>query len=237
MAEPKPMTDQEVRELAKKELAEIRSANKTASLISTQQHNSFMQQQLQNQQISNNLSYSKGGILTSTGKGYTGVIPDWAYLNMMQNHEVEIRKISTKVRKHNKGYYSDVAVLASDVVCWKVIKTNPVGIFLYKLGLNKKHNVKEWNTSSKYDKLEATLGAAYIAIEKEVDALIRRKDHKKFVKDILNTDPDNLKMISELKKLDGQVEDISVYSNLPSQRLSSSVRVAGQGTYYKKQIT
>jgi hypothetical protein len=52
------------------------------------------------------------------------------------------------------------------------------------------------------ESLEATLGVTYLKIDQTLEAMKENKKHAKFVKDILKTDPDNLKMIAELDKLD-----------------------------------
>jgi hypothetical protein len=74
----------------------------------------------------------------------------------------------------------------------------------------------QWKLADSRDTLESTLGAMYLKVDTSLESMNANKKHAKFVKDILKTDPDNLKMISELDKLDKAGKD-------PAPKASSGV--------------
>jgi hypothetical protein len=77
------------------------------------------------------------------------------------------------------------------------------------------------------DTLESKLGNAYLKMDKMIEADKGSKGHSKFVKDMVKTDPENLKMIAGLDKLDKATNPARLKS-----AYSSNVTVAGTEMFY-----
>ena len=108
------------------------------------------------------------------------------------------------VKQHSKGYYYEITVNNYDNVRFLVYNGGKIRYLLQKLlGRSGKtiDGEGQWFCVRKRTHLPATLGAAHLEIDKAVTDHKKAKEHSKYIKGILETEPDNLKMIEGLEKL------------------------------------
>lgn len=126
------------------------------------------------------------------------------------DREYEVEKV---VKQHSKSYYYVLSVSDVDDVFFKIYRGNKVAWWLHKTFGAVPSNAEDiggddWNTVRKRTHLPATLGAAHKDID---DAIAEHKEvveHDKYVAELLETEPENLKMIGDLEKLqEGEPED------------------------------
>ena len=125
----------------------------------------------------------------------------------------------SRIVKRSKGYFYVISVDATDDVFFRVWK---VGMFPYmiakmfkRFGRDIDGNRESWNSVTKRTHLPATLGSAYEKVDEAIKEDIGNLEHDRYVKDMLKTDPENLKMIGGLERLqegdvDGPEEDLNV---------------------------
>ena len=77
----------------------------------------------------------------------------------------------------------------------------------------------------KDSKLEAQLGKTYLKIDELIAKELKAEKHKKFIKGIAKTDPENLKMIAGLKTLD---EGLTEPLDEPMNGASTTCKITGK---------
>lgn len=195
------------------------------------QQNMLQQQNLQAQQMwmapviqpSSSMSYT----ITTTGDEY----------NALYSRECEVSRI---IKRTKDGYFFIITVDATDDVFYRVWRG---GMFPYviakmfkKFAPDIKGNRDSWNLIPKRTHLPATLGAAYEKIEEAIKEDIENMDHEQYVKDMLKTSPENLKMIGGLERLaEGDADAPKADPNAGSSHsvgatYSNNISVSGSGT-------
>ena len=148
-----------------------------------------------------------GGLIPGglSGTNYTitttGALPSW-------QREYEVSRI---VKRAGNGYFFVISVDATDNVCYRVWKG---GWFPYlvakafkRFGEDIDGNRTSWNSVTQRTHLPATLGSAYEKIDAAIKGDMEDRDHDSYIKEMLKTKPENLKMIGNLEKLaEGDVD-------------------------------
>ena len=148
-----------------------------------------------------------GGLIQGglSGTNYTitttGASPSW-------QREYEVSRI---VKRAENGYFFVISVDATDNVYYRVWKG---GWFPYlvakafkRFGEDIDGNRTSWNSVTQRTHLPATLGSAYEKIDAAIKGDMEDRDHDSYIKEMLKTKPENLKMIGNLEKLaEGDVD-------------------------------
>jgi hypothetical protein len=150
---------------------------------------------------------------TSTGK------PEY-------NKEYEVEQV---VKKHSKGYYYVISVSDTDDVFYQVFHAGKIAYWVHKItgkvhlsGLPIGEPVATtWSSVRKRTHLPATVGATYLEIDKEIEEYKKTLEHDDYAKGILETEPDNLKMIEGLEKLHEGDPDHPMNGNSPTYAFGS----------------
>ena len=109
---------------------------------------------------------------------------------------------------HGNQFWSDIQITADDYVRFKLFRGGWISKALFLLGKEPKDEdgkKQEWDSIGHQGtdaKLEVTLGRTYLKIDEIIADELGDHKHRKFIKEIAKTDPDNLKMIASLKNLD-----------------------------------
>jgi len=137
--------------------------------------------------------------------------------------------ISRIVNTYEDRYWSIIKVNENGQVYFKIFRGWWGGRLLYKCGILRGTKLY-WDSVPLREKLESTLGSTYLQIEHMMKKDLERRNSVKNVKELCKTDPDNLKMIAELDKLDKgtQIDDIRQDAGV---MVGPAVTVAGSGTY------
>ncbi|KKN92450.1 hypothetical protein LCGC14_0209410 [marine sediment metagenome] len=148
-----------------------------------------------------------------------------------RSHGAVVANIHTK---HGKGFWSHIQIHADDFIQYKLFNGVRLGMLLYKLKLHEPRDEEglrpDWhyikNQENANAKLEATLGKTFLAIDEDISEWAAKeqegKGHRKFIKSIAKTDPENLKMIAGLKDLhDGMEAPLGDHNPENSQPMSS----------------
>ena len=185
-------------------------------------------------------------IVTNTGTNYTDqydqsgkeprvFIKFWKRILMFFNRPVMQSNyvynfISRIVTTYEDRYWSLIKVNENGQVYFKLFRGWWGGRFIYKFGIRRETELY-WDSIPPREKLEATLGATYLCIEGMIKKDLEKRTSIKNIKELCKTDPDNLKMIAELDKLDKgtQVDDTKQDAGV---LFASSFRVAGSGMYH-----
>jgi hypothetical protein len=102
---------------------------------------------------------------------------------------------------HGKGYWSLIKVYEEDdTVYFKLMKGHIFKRIFWRFW--NFYFADGFDAAEKRDNLEATLGMAYLKIDELIEVKDKDRSHAKFVKNMMKTDPDNLKMIAGLDTLD-----------------------------------
>ncbi len=102
-------------------------------------------------------------------------------------------------------YWSVIRVNEQGQVYFKVFRGWFGGRWLYRCGLFRGQTIY-WESVPSREKLESTLGLTHLKIEEVISQDKKRHENIEFIKAICKTDPDNLKIIAELDKLDKGVD-------------------------------
>ena len=143
-------------------------------------------------------------------------------------------EVSRIVRRAKNGYFFAVSVDATDDVAFRVWKGGLFPFLVAKVfgrfGRDIHGSIGGWNTVTKRTHLPATLGSAYEKIDAAIQEDISHEGHDSYVKELLGTSPENLKMIGGLEKL--AEGDVDVKEDDPSSGVSanaSSAWISGNG--------
>ena len=141
------------------------------------------------------------------------------------------------------GYWAKIDISDSDHVSYKVFNSGWLAKTFNKIGFRKVLG-NGWDSVKKRDTIEATLGATYMAIDEAIEEDLRKMEHNHFLKEMIKTDPENLKAIAQLDMLDkgdgpgteqlstaGQVS--SAGSGVAFATPGQNITVSGSGTYSK----
>ncbi len=204
----------------------VQAQNK-ASQQMQQQTAPTQQQWMNNFQAGAIPSVLSGTNYTTTTTGNT---QEW-------QREYEVSRI---VKRAENGYFFVISVDATDNVYYRVWKG---GWFPYlvakafkRFGEDIDGNRTSWNFVTRRTHLPATLGSAYEKIDEAIKGDMEDRDHDSYIKEMLKTKPENLKMIGNLEKLaegdvDAKDEAPSVSSNASSTWVSgrpTSIALSGQ---------
>ena len=132
--------------------------------------------------------------------------------------------VSNTITVHADRYWSVIRVNEQGQVYFKVFRGWFGGRWLYRCGILRGYTLY-WESVPSREKLESTLGLTHLKIEEMISQDKKRRENVEFVKAICKTDPDNLKIIAELDKLDKGV-DVSYNSDV-SFTVSSPGTVSG----------
>jgi hypothetical protein len=154
--------------------------------------------------------------------------------------ENQVRKV---VRQHSKGYYYVISVSDTDDVFYQVYNGGKLGYLSHKAtGLP--HWPRDciaanavWKSIRKRTHLPATVGAAYLEIDKDIEAHKQTLEHDDYAKGVLDAEPDGLKMIEGLEKLaegdpDDEVKQISVPAYGFNSSPNSGMYTSGPQSFY-----
>ncbi len=156
------------------------------------------------------LTYNSQFNVAGTGTYYTATGN-----NPNRSHGAVVANIHTK---HGKGFWSHIQIHEDDFIRFKLFKGSLLPRLLYKLKLKEPRDEdgvhSEWryirNQENANAKLEAALGKIFLKIDEDIYEWTAKKlegaDHRKFIKGIAKTDPENLKMIAGLKDLHDGME-------------------------------
>ncbi len=135
--------------------------------------------------------------------------------NPDRSHGAVVANIHTK---HGKGFWSHIQIYGDDYIKYKLFNGTRLGALLYKLKLHEPRDEdgthSDWcyirHQENANAKLEATLGKTFLKIDEDIREWVGTEeeaaDHRKFIKGIAATDPENLKMIAGLKDLHDGME-------------------------------
>jgi hypothetical protein len=151
------------------------------------------------------------------------------------DREYEVEQI---VKKHSKGYYYLISVNDTDDVYFMVFNGSKLAYWLHKLTNRVPPNAEKvnaggcdgnWDIVRKRTHLPATLGAAYQEIDEVVKAhketYKETLEHDDYIAGLLDTEPENLKMIEGLEKL--QEGEPEAESSASSCGYNSTVSFSG----------
>ena len=161
-----------------------------------------------------------------------------------------VEKVTRRTRtlSYDDGYWAKVEVSDTDHVSYKVFNSGWLAKTFNQIGFGKGfgNTVNGWDSIKQRDTIEATLGATYMAIDEAIAEDLRKTEHGKFLKEMIKTDPENLKAIAQLDMLDkgdgpGAESSIGVSAAQPSTVLPGTplpyvqnLQVSGSGTYSNK---
>lgn len=143
--------------------------------------------------------------IITTGTNYTitttGNDPEW-------EKEYEVSRI---VKRAENGYFFVISVDATDNVYYRIWEGGWFPYLVAKMfkrfGADIDGNKTTWNSVTQRSHLPATLGSAYEMIDEAIKGDMEDHDHDLYVRDLLTTKPENLKMIGSLEKLaEGDVD-------------------------------
>lgn len=132
--------------------------------------------------------------------------------------------VSSIITVHADRYWSVIRVNEQGQVYFKVFRGWFGGRWLYRCGILRGYALY-WESVPAREKLESTLGLAHLRVEEMISQDKKRLENVDFIKAVCKTDPDNLKMIAELDKLDKGI-DVSYNPNVAFTASSSG---AGSG--------
>jgi len=153
-----------------------------------------------------------------------------------------IDRVTTRSRivEYDEGYWVKITVNDDDHVSYKLFNGGWLAKTFYKIGLRKVLDSGGWDAVKQRDTVEATLGATYMAIDEAIVEDLGRDKHSKFLKDMIKTDPENLKAIAQLDMLDKgdgpgtQVEPVLSASGVTATKTyGQNISVSGSGTLSK----
>lgn len=144
---------------------------------------------------------------------------------MQWSEEYEVTRL---VKRAKNGYFFVITVNVKDDVHYRVWKG---GWFPYVVAKAFKAFPRDingrkstWNTVTKRSHLPATLGSAYEMIDKAIKGDMEDHDHNLYIKELLVVDPENLKMIGGLEKLqEGDVDAPEMDPNVGSSNAARGV--------------
>ncbi len=133
------------------------------------------------------------------------------------NSDTMGREQVEKTAQHSKGYYYKIRVNSDDTVNYQIYEGGRLARLIYAVT----HATtgppiwqasgapsSEWSSVRKRTHLPATLGECYEKIDEEIAQLKEAKEHTEYAKGLLDTDPENLKMIGDLEALqEGEGDD------------------------------
>ena len=175
--------------------------------------------------------------------GMKGIISDIGKRKPEVHRKTELATSRSRIVSYPKGYWAKIIVTDDDAVSYKLFHGGWLAKMCHKIGFRKVINngtdsVKQRGT------VEATLGATYMEIDEAISKDLQKIEHSKFLKDMIKTDPENLKAIAQLDMLDkgdgpgtnqGQ-GDAANGSTAGSSRVTptyaQSMAVAGTGAYF-----
>ena len=114
--------------------------------------------------------------------------------------------VSNTITVHADRYWSVIRVNEQGQVYYKVFRGWFGGRWLYRCGILRGYSLY-WESVPSREKLESTLGLTHLKVEEMISKDKKRRKNIEFVKEICKTDPDNLKIIAELDKLDKGINE------------------------------
>lgn len=134
--------------------------------------------------------------------------------------------ISYKLITYDDKYWAVIRANESGLVWFKVFRGWRGGQLLYRCGILRGLSLY-WESVPQREKIEATLGAACLKVEETIRKDQKRRKQIAFIKETCKTDPDNLKMIAELDKLDKGIPTEETKVDMYAPQFT----VSGSGTY------
>ena len=128
--------------------------------------------------------------------------------------------VNNTITVHADRYWSVIRVNEQGQVYYKVFRGWFGGRWLYRCGILRGYSLY-WESVPSREKLESTLGLTHLKIEEMISQDKKRLENVKFINEICKTDPDNLKIIAELDKLDKGL-DVSHNEGTASFAVASS---------------
>ncbi len=170
---------------------------------------------------------------TSTGNSYKKTIT--------VNRKVERPTSRSRVVSYPNGYWVKITINDNDSVSYKLFNSGWLAKAFHKIGFRKVLN-NGWTSVKQRNSVEATLGATYMEIDEAIEEDMKKTEHCKFLKEMIKTDPENLKAIAQLDMLDkgdgpgsgNDQPDSGATQAPPTVTFSNNVRVSGTGAYYTK---
>lgn len=136
--------------------------------------------------------------------------------------------ISRIITTYEDRYWSLIKVNENGQVYFKLFR-GWWGRFLYKFGIVRGSDLY-WDSVPPRDELASTLGLTHLQIEHMIKKDLEKRASIKNIKELCTTDPDNLKMIAELDKLDKGIQ-IDDTKQDDGAMMAQTFTVSGSGTY------
>jgi len=162
-----------------------------------------------------------------------------------------MNRVTTRERtvSYADGYWAKIEINDTDHVTYKVFNSGWLAKTFNKIGFRKVLG-NGWDSVKQRDNIEATLGATYMAIDEAIAEDLRKVKHSMFLKEMIKTDPDNLKAIAQLDMLDkgdgpgteqastvGQVSAAQPGASIMPKTYGQNITISGSGTYSKADPT
>lgn len=159
------------------------------------------------------------------------------------HRRVERATTRSRIVSYPNGYWVKISINDNDNVSYKLFNSGWVAKALHKIGFRTVVG-SGWSSVKQRDNIESTLGATYMAIDEAIQEDMKKLDHSQFLKEMIKTDPDNLKAIAQLDMLDkgdgpGSEPDQDDSPSMPPTtgpgiQYSNNMVVSGSGTFIKK---
>ena len=159
---------------------------------------------------------------------------------------VETRK---RMVSYPNGYWAKIEIKDNDHVSYKVFNSGWLAKTFNKIGF-RKVLVNGWDSVKQRDTVEATLGATYMAIDEAIATDESSASHSTFLKEMIKTDPENLKAIAQLDMLDkgdgpgadatsGMIPEsgssaAGITPAMAAPMYGQNIAVSGSGAYFTK---
>ena len=147
----------------------------------------------------------------------------------------------SRIISYDNGYWVKITIESNDHVRYKLFNGGWLAKSLHKIGFRKIID-SGWDSVKQRDTIEATLGATYMAIDEAIAEDMKKSKHSTFLKEMIKTDPDNLKAIAQLDMLDkgdGPGSENDAPTAMPpsatSIQYSNNMVVSGSGAYLMKE--
>ena len=142
------------------------------------------------------------------------VVGDGAYFSSEKTnrYDQDSDVVASKLTGHGDGFWSEIRIYDNDYIRFQLHRGSRFKKLLFWMGLSDGPKDSEgqraaWDSIGTHQldpgyKLESNLGKTYLLIDEMIAGEMKDEEHRKFIRGIADTDPENLKMIAGLKKLD-----------------------------------
>ena len=195
-----------------------------------------------------NAALTKHMAISNKALMHSLMLDDFGKAGVEKKGDVQIMvdrvQIHKKTVSYSNGYWAKIEINETDHVTYKVFNSGWLAKVFSTAGF-RKVTVNGWDSVKQRDTVEATLGATYMAIDEAIATDESATKHSTFLKEMIKTDPDNLKAIAQLDMLDkcdgpGTEDDRNpavepvLSAGSVSAPYAQNIKVAGSGAYFTK---